>query len=59
MEETKESRKRLLKWSCGFCGSTQESEIRRWEMSYCKCRKSAVDLEVEYSRFIGKVKIEK
>jgi len=50
--------KKLLKWTCGFCGSTQESEIRRWEMSYCKCKKSAVDLEVGYSRYIGKVKIQ-
>jgi len=55
--EEKEICKKLLKWTCGFCGSTQESKIKRWEMSYCKCKKSAVDLEEGYSRYIGKVKI--
>ena len=49
--------KKLITWKCLYCNSVQVAKVRRWEMSYCKCKKSAVDIEEGYTRFIGKVKI--
>jgi hypothetical protein len=46
-----------LTWQCEECNDivTSYSHLRH-SMDYCKCGKSAVDLEEHYRRNIGKVK---
>ena len=47
----------ILEWQCEYCKDIQLSDsIRRHHMDYCKCGKSAIDLEERYQRQIGKVK---
>jgi len=46
-----------LIWQCGFCEDIVVSySSLRWDMNYCECEKSAVDLEEFYQRNIGEVK---
>ena len=50
--------KKELKWECEECGSIQTSNPKeRHTMDWCKCGRSAVDLEEHYERFVGSVKI--
>ena len=47
----------ILEWQCEICKDIQLSDsIRRHHMDYCKCGESAVDLEDEYQRNMGKIK---
>lgn len=46
-----------IKWKCEYCGGIVISDTdKHHKMDFCKCRKSAVDAEKEYTRTIGKVK---
>ena len=46
-----------LTWQCGYCNDTVISySNRRHDMNYCKCGKSAVDLEEWYQRNAGSIK---
>jgi len=47
----------LGKFKCLDCNVTFIADDRQWHMDWCpKCKKNAVDLEVEYCRLIGNVK---
>tara|TARA_R110000824_G_scaffold6392_2_gene29662 strand:+ start:2418 stop:2600 length:183 start_codon:yes stop_codon:yes gene_type:complete len=47
----------ILEWQCKLCEDIQLSDsIRTHHMDYCKCGKSAVDLEDGYRRYIGDIK---
>ena len=47
----------ILEWQCEYCKDIQLSDsIRRHHMDYCKCGESAIDLEEEYMRGMGKPK---
>lgn len=46
-----------LIWECGSCNDVVISySTFRHDMNYCKCGKSAVDLEDVYQRTLGDVK---
>ena len=50
--------KKEFKWECEECGSSQTSNPNeRHTMDWCKCGKSAVDLEERYVRFAGNVNV--
>ncbi len=47
----------ILEWQCEICKDIQLSDsIRTHHMDYCRCGESAVDLEDEYQRDMGKIK---
>ena len=51
-------KKVVWKWRCEECGDKVTSySDKRHDMNYCKCGKSAVDLEEQYARSIGSVKV--
>jgi len=44
-----------IKWKCEYCGDIVSSDSKvRHKMDYCKCKKSAIDLEEHYRREVGK-----
>ncbi len=46
----------ILEWKCGYCDSIQKSDSSiRWQMDFCECGKSAVDLEQWYQRNMGSI----
>ena len=48
--------KTILEWKCGYCDSIQKSDSStRWQMDFCECGKSAVDLEQWYQRNMGSI----
>jgi hypothetical protein len=49
---------RYTLWECEMCGDEflTDSEARH-DMVWCKCKKTAVDAEEWYTRFIGKPKL--
>lgn len=43
-------------WVCKYCNDIVVSNSKeRHQMDYCKCKKSAMDLEEHYSRHIGNI----
>ena len=43
-----------LTWRCGLCQDVVVSRSdRRWDMNFCKCGKTGVDLESWYQRNSG------
>ncbi len=45
-------------WKCNYCNDVVVSDSKKsHEMDYCKCGKSAMDLEEVYSRQMGDIKI--
>ena len=49
---------RYTLWQCEICEDkfTTDSKARH-DMVWCKCKKTAVDAEEWYSRFVGKPKL--
>jgi len=46
----------ILEWKCGYCDSQQKSDSSiRWQMDFCECGKSAVDLDRWYQRNVGSI----
>jgi len=44
-----------IKWQCDICKDVVISNTKkRHEIDYCKCKKSAMDVEEEYIRCLGK-----
>lgn len=44
-------------WQCGYCGDTVVSYSHlQYDMNYCDCGKSAVDLEETYGREVGDIR---
>ena len=45
-------------WECGKCDDVVVSYSNiKWDMNYCECGESAVDLEEHYCRQQGPVKV--
>lgn len=45
----------IIKWQCSLCKDIITSKSKeRHCMDYCKCKKTAVDLEEHYCRILGK-----
>jgi len=51
----------FVKWKCELCEDVLVSNsMRRHKMDWCSCRKTAMDLEEHYCRYVGKpVEIER
>jgi hypothetical protein len=52
-------KKRLFLYKCELCGEYFVAEIKRHKMYSCPTNDchTAVDLEIEYSRYLGKPKL--
>ena len=47
-----------ITWKCNYCKDTVTSDsTQRHKMDYCKCKKSAIDLEEHYLRQVGDIEI--
>lgn len=45
---------RYIYWKCGKCNSHHKSDTKqRWSMDMCNCKKSGIDAEEYYSRWLG------
>ena len=52
--KNKSKKKPRIVWRCKFCKSLQISDpYEHHTMDYCKCEKTAIDLELEYCRVVG------